>query len=92
MTSREALKHIVKQDYNEIICTYPSQRAYDGLTINDMVKIIEKDLEMLEIIKRYSFIQNNYKEGYGTFKQFLCNIHTIGMKEDFEKVKEWLEK
>ena len=50
-----------------------------------------KDLEVLEIIKKWSFIQENYKDGYGTFTQFLCNIHTIGMKEDFKKVKEWLE-
>ena len=52
---------------------------------------IEKDLKVLEIIKKWSFIQENYKDGYGPFTQFLCNIHTIGMKEDFEKVKEWLE-
>ena len=54
-------------------------------------KIIEKDLEILEIIKKWSFIQENYKDGYGPFTQFLCNIHTIGMEEDFKKIKEWLE-
>ena len=53
--------------------------------------IIRKDLEVLEIIKKWSFIQENYKDGYGKFTQFLCNIHTIGMEEDFKKVKEWLE-
>lgn len=53
---------------------------------------IEKDLEVLEIIKKWSFIQENYKDGCGKFTQFLCNIHTIGMEEDFKKVKEWLEK
>ena len=42
-------------------------------------------------MKKWSFIQENYKDGYGKFTQFLCNIHTIGMKEDFEKIKEWLE-
>lgn len=52
---------------------------------------LKKDLEILKIIKKWSFIQENYKEGYGTFTQFLCNIHTIGMKKDFKKVKEWLE-
>ena len=56
-----------------------------------VIEKIEKDLEILEIIKKWSFIQENYKDGYGPFTQFLCNIHTIGMKEDFKKVKEWLE-
>lgn len=54
--------------------------------------IVKSALEILEIIKMWSFIQDNYKVGYGTFTQFLCNIHTIGMKKDFEKVKEWFEK
>ena len=74
---------------------YEREYYHDVMVIKNVLiriaEIIERDLEVLEIIKRYSFIQNNYKEGYGTFKQFLCNIHTIGMKEDFEKVKEWLE-
>ena len=47
--------------------------------------------KILEIIKKWSFIQENYKYGYGYFAQFICNIHTIGMEEDFKKVKEWLE-
>ena len=58
----------------------------------DRLGIIDKELEVLEIIKKWSFIQENYKDGYGKFTQFLCNIHTIGMEEDFKKVKEWLEK
>ena len=54
-------------------------------------KLLKKELEILEIIKKWSFIQENYKDGYGTFTQFLCNIHTIGMKKDFNKIKDWLE-
>ena len=57
----------------------------------DKLNKIKKDLEILEIIKKWSFIQENYKDGYGPFTQFLCNIHTIGMEEDFNKVKEWLD-
>ena len=53
--------------------------------------LVKKDLEILEIIKKWSFIQENYKDGYGKFTQFLCNIHTIGMEEDLKKVKEWLK-
>ena len=53
---------------------------------------IWKDLEVLEIIKKWTFIiQENYKDSYRKFTQFICNIHTIEMNEDFKKVKEWLE-
>ena len=79
MTSKEAFKEL-KENAQEI-CEWELVR----------LNIIAKDLEILEIIKKWSFIQENYKDGYGTFTQFLCNIHTIGMKKDFNKVKEWLE-
>ena len=79
MTSKEAFKEL-KENAQEI-CEWEFDR----------LNIIEKDLEVLDIIKKWSFIQENYKDGYGKFTQFLCNIHTIGMKEDFEKVKDWLE-
>ena len=53
---------------------------------------IKKDLEVLEIIKKWSFLDTFYREDTDTtYDRFLCNIHTKGMKEDFEKVKEWLE-
>ena len=53
---------------------------------------IWKDLEVLKIIKKWTLIiQENYKDSYRKFTQFLCNIHTIEMEEDFKKVKEWLE-
>lgn len=56
------------------------------------LNIIRKDLEVLEIIKKWTFIiQENYKDSYRKFTQFICNIHTIEMNEDFKKVKEWLE-
>ena len=53
--------------------------------------LIKKNLEILEIIKKWSFIEESYKEGYGPYTKFQCIIHTIGMKEDFEKIKEWLQ-
>ena len=88
MTSKEALRNI--RDYhNEII--YHIDYVYTENIFKQELDVIEKDLEILEIIKKWSFIQENYKDGYGKFTQFLCNIHTIGMKEDFEKIKEWLE-
>ena len=55
------------------------------------LELLNEAIEVLEIIKMYSFLQKNYKEGYGSYDQFLCNIHTIGMKEEFDKVKAWLE-
>ena len=56
------------------------------------LNLIKKDLEVLEIIKKWTFIiQENYKDSYRKFTQFICNIHTIEMNEDFKKVKEWLE-
>ena len=82
MTSKEAVL--------ELICEAKSVNIDEG-RICFLRNIIEKDLEILEIIKKWSFIQENYKDGYGKFTQFLCNIHTIGMEEDFKKVKEWLE-
>lgn len=82
MTSKEALD---KLNYECIRCNGTDDEFSKELNI------IKKDLEVLEIIKKWSFIQENYKDGYGKFTQFLCNIHTIGMEEDFKKVKEWLE-
>ena len=65
--------------------------THEEVSIEDCYENIKKDLEILDIIKKWSFIQENYKDGYGPFTQFLCNIHTIGMEEDFKKIKEWLE-
>ena len=85
MTSKEGLKlletrcRFFAQDEDELQETYEAREA------------IKKDLEILEIIKKWSFIQEGYKVGYGPYTQFLCNIHTVGMEEDFYKVKEWLE-
>ena len=88
MTSKEAFEEIIK------VCNL-YHRQISNVDVDSIhgypIKKIEKDLEVLEIIKKWSFIQENYKDGYGTFTQFLCNIHTIGMEEDFEKIKEWLE-
>ena len=99
MTSKEALERISNIDLQE----YPSEEemyAFKecrvspiplGLCFTEEFETISKDLEILEIIKKWSFIQESYKEGYGPYTKFQCIIHTIGMEEDFEKVKEWLE-
>ena len=88
MTSKEALRNI--RDYhNEII--YHIDYVYTENIFKQELNVIEKDLEILEIIKKWSFIQENYKEGFGIYDQFLCNIHTVGMEEDFLKVEEWFK-
>ena len=85
MNSKEGLKlletrcRFFAQDEDELQETYEAREA------------IKKDLEILEIIKNWSFIEESYKEGYGPYTKFQCVIHTIGMEEDFKKVKEWLE-
>lgn len=60
-----------------------------SLTPEQVEEIVNK-LEILEIIKKWSFLDTFYREDTDTtYDRFLCNIHTKGMKEDFEKVKEW---
>ena len=98
MTSKEALEELLYyanlnfERENERKTEFSNKIEKMGIADNEEnFKIIKKDLEVLEIIKKWSFIQENYKDGYGPFTQFLCNIHTIGMEEDFKKIKEWLE-
>ena len=93
MMSKEALKnmcnHCEKLSIRDgfIGCPY---RCISNDYCEDF-ETIKKDLEILEIIKKWSFIKENYKEGFGIYDQFICNIHTVGMEEDFLKVEEWLE-
>ena len=88
MNSKEALGNI--RDYNNEEVYYDDCTCYENKFEKEL-EIIEKDLEILEIIKKWSFIEDSYKEGYGPYTKFQCIIHTIGMKEDFEKIKEWLD-
>ena len=82
MTSKEALEELKDNFENDV---YKVERS--------MLDIIDKDLQVLEIIKKWTFIiKENYKDSYRKFTQFICNIHTIEMEKDFKKVKEWLEK
>ena len=90
MKSREYLERI-KDDVEINYLSTKYNNTKDKYNYLIMLNTIEKDLEILEIIKKWSFIQENYKDEYGPFTKFLCHIHTIGMEEDFKKVKEWLE-
>ena len=92
MTSKEAL-YLLMTNQKKVRDGFKfiDLNTHEKVSIEECYDIVIKDLEILEIIKKWSFIQENYKDGYGTFTQFLCNIHTIGMKKDFNKIKEWLE-
>ena len=89
-TSKEALERLkVDIEINYLSTKHNNEKDKSNYLI--LLNSIEKDLEILEIIKKWSFIQESYKEGYGPYTKFQCIIHTIGMEEDFKKVKEWLE-
>lgn len=90
MTSKEALERL-KDDIEINYLSTKHNNEKDKSNYLILLNSIEKDLEILEIIKKWSFIEESYKEGYGPYTKFQCIIHTIGMKEDFEKIKEWLE-
>lgn len=75
MTSKEALI--------ELICEAKSLNRNDK-RISFLRCIIEKDLEVLEKIKKEVNIQEHYKKGYGRY-------YTAGIEEFFNKIKELLE-
>ena len=90
MTSKEALERL-KDDIEINYLSTKHSNEKDKSNYLGLLNSIESDLEILEIIKKWSYIQESYKERYGPYTKFQCIIHTIGMEEDFEKVKEWLE-
>lgn len=98
MTSKEALERIKKIEIVNAIDKWGCpeyinfEEAFDFETeeeVEDLLKIIEKDLEMLEIIKRNLYVEN----GSGKFKGIQIIQCSLGNQhsEDFNKVKEWLE-
>ena len=89
MTSKEALKYLLVNS-EELYSQYEEDEKF-YLDAVELYNIVLKDLEILEIIKKWSFIEEGYKTGYGPYTKFQCIIHTVGMKEDFYKLKEWLE-
>lgn len=88
MTSKEAFERI----WDDININYIKiENPKDKVIIIDCLKCIEKDLEVLEIFK-YLF-ESNSRE----YKKLKLGINCNGKKlyfknkEDYEKVKEWLE-
>ena len=91
MTSKEAFKHIIDNDFNMVLTVIPPKLAYNNISKEEMISIIEKDLEVLEILKNKLEIKSlgNVIEDI-----FLKGTNYIVMFEEekgFDKVKEWLE-
>ena len=89
MTSKEALEDI--RDYhNEIVidnyCTYTENMFEKELDI------IEKDLEVLEILKNKNVDVDLIKNIMKDDRKFECYPDENLTQEEFNKIKEWLEK
>lgn len=75
--------------YNQILKDLDELEKLKNL-MGTPIQDIMKRLKILEIIKKWSFLDTFYKEDTDTiYDAFKCNIHTRGMEEDFKKVKEW---
>ena len=93
MTSKEALKRIKKSHYVAMDCMGIEE---PDVETEEAIKTIEKDLEVLDILKKWLLVNETYddlfpyeiklRNGYVSNKS--CLVFT---KDDYEKVKEWLE-
>ena len=83
MTSKEALEELKDNFENDV---YKVER--------EMLDIIEKDLEVLDILKKYIFHKEEHKyvltEKFKGQKFMLLSLSIRGDNE-IDKVKEWLE-
>jgi len=77
MTSKEAVDRIKNDDYS---------KRYSK---NKLLNIIKKDLEVLEMFKKFSKI-DKYKL-LGEIKAIKITYMTNEEEEDYNKIKEWLE-
>ena len=85
LTSKKALKQLKENVYELDDWQY------------DRLNIIEKDLEILEMLKNKMSIENAYYNGdkrFGTYKYIAYNGTPLDIetKEEFNKIKEWMEK
>ena len=78
MNSKEALEHIIFDAKME--------KPIFSMYYQEFLKPIEKDLEVLEILKRMVIVRK------GTTWYYLDTEHPFfESQEDIDKVKEWLE-
>ena len=83
MNSHEALQKI--RDYNNEEVYYDDCTCYENKFEKEL-EIIEKDLEILEILKKHYNI-NSLTTSLDSF----ISIYIYKTDKDFEKIKEWLE-
>lgn len=86
MTSKESLKCII---LGTNVDTYRSSIE----EIDKAIETIEKDLEILEILKKHMSISNDYHFDNNSEECIECILIedlTI-RKEEYDKIKEWLE-
>ena len=74
MNSKEALERL-KDDIEVNYLSTKHSNEKDKSNYLILLNSIEKDLEILEIIKKWSFIEESYKEGYGPYTKFQCIIN-----------------
>lgn len=94
MTSKEALQSI-RDFHNEVV--YCKHRNYIKNIFEKELDIIEKDLEILEILKSYMSIETEIFENENNevveyeYIAFNNGDLDIENKEEYNKIKEWLQ-
>ena len=80
MTSKEALNEL-----NIILKTNYGTKRYSDIFEENLIKVIEKDLEIVNFIKKH-YIMNGFNE--------LIPVYLADVDEDkkFNELEEWLEK
>lgn len=89
-TSKEVLDGLHR------LCLKGTDMVYWGM-VRHMVEQIEKNLDVLEIIKEkkvdVGYLLNEECESYGDYNSYQsCRQERILTEDEFSKVKEWLER
>ena len=80
-----------KDCYNKLGRIEDLLERYKIEDVEMLEKIIvrhDEQCKLIDAIKKWSFFDTFYKEDVGTFECFICNIHELGMKEDFKLIKQ----
>lgn len=90
MTSKEALERIkntiiVRRNYNRVVSIFNQEE----------IETIEKDLDVLEMLKKKMSIETDYydsDDGCEEFEYIVYNGEALNIdtQEEFNKIKEWL--
>ena len=101
MTSKEALERLLRiacveaGPAKEELITYAKEIEHNEKCL-DLCNLIKKDLEVLNILKKWVLVNETYDDLFpyeiklrnGYVSNRSCLVFT---KDDYEKVKEWLE-